>query len=376
LSQIMAIRQSCVLVFARVSSVKVQATEAALDCPALLAVTARSVREAIDSSSLTLRVIKSKLSQHAVWPSLGKFAGCIECSGAGLPIPPEVSSRKQACAWRRIDMILWIVKLMNTARRAIAGRKYPHQLAWAVAFGLLLGIVPHGNLLALILLVVVLSLKINHAMAGLTAVAATFVATQLDPISHQIGDFVLTQPKIHEAAVTAWALPLVPWTDLNNTVVMGSFLIGVGALVPVFVITYPVFRFFRPLIDDEEVAAKKERTAKQLVETPAESTDDAHRVVMVDHGHSQVSKPHTKSPANPTAADSIDIKPVAETNQASEPRVAVETRIDVIRMQDNRESASQPAVQTSDAKTDHQPMDEALNYLLRQLRDSQQRKAA
>ena len=122
-------------------------------------------------------------------------------------------------------------KLISTARRAFAGRKYPHQMAWAVAFGLLLGVIPHGNLLARRLLLVVLSLKINHAMAGLTAVATTFLARYLDPYSHQVGDYVLTHPGFRETAVSAWQLPLVPWTDLNNTVVMGSFLIGLSALV-------------------------------------------------------------------------------------------------------------------------------------------------
>ena len=45
-------------------------------------------------------------------------------------------------------MIFWMAKLLNSLRRAIEGRKHPHQLAWAVALGLLLGVVPHGNLLA------------------------------------------------------------------------------------------------------------------------------------------------------------------------------------------------------------------------------------
>ena len=69
-------------------------------------------------------------------------------------------------------MIIWTIKLLSNLRRAIAGRRYPSQLAWAVAFGLLLGIVPHGNVLAVLLLVLVLTLKLNHAMAGLTAIAA------------------------------------------------------------------------------------------------------------------------------------------------------------------------------------------------------------
>ena len=92
-------------------------------------------------------------------------------------------------------MLLWILTLINRLRRAIAARKYPHQLAWAVAFGLLLGLVPHGNLLAFGLVILVLSLKINHTMAGLTAVAATFLATRLDPYSHELGNFVLTHPQ-------------------------------------------------------------------------------------------------------------------------------------------------------------------------------------
>jgi hypothetical protein len=58
----------------------------------------------------------------------------------------------------------------------------------------------------------------------------------------------------------------------------------------------------------------------------------------------------------------------------SQDRRAVETRIDVIRMKDYR--GSDEASEQHDASEPQEPMDEALNYLLRQLRDSQQRKAA
>ncbi len=291
-------------------------------------------------------------------------------------------------------MILWTLKLISTARRAIAGRKYPHQLAWAVAFGLLLGVVPHGNLLAIVLLLVVLSLKINHAMAGLTAIAATFLATRLDPFSHQVGDYVLTHPSLNEAAVTAWQLPLVPWTDLNNTVVMGSFLIGIGALVPVFAVTYPVFRLFKPSAESEDGLVGQ--SSKQPADT-RQAEQPTHQVVLVDQGHNQVSPPHRgrdtapnrntiagrpQSQTNPTTngpqsdMDFVEIEHDADSNETDN-RIAVETRIDVIRMKDHREASPESASQEADASQEEpQPMDEALNYLLRQLRDSQQRKAA
>ncbi len=274
-------------------------------------------------------------------------------------------------------MILWTIKLLGTIKKAIAGRKYPHQLAWAAAFGLLLGIVPPGNLLAVGLLVVVLSLKINHAMAGLTAIAASFlVASHLDPIAHIIGDLVLTDPRLSPIAVSAWQLPLVPWTDLNNTVVMGSFLVGTAAIVPVFVLTYPLFLLLAPTAD---VAGEDSQDA--IVLSPGADArkhhQSIHQVVMVDRGHDRVAAPH----AAETAADQ-NVNPETgidqQDTQESENRIAVETRIDVIRMGDDRpqDSVNETTDSSGKKKTTEQPMDEALNYLLRQLRDSQHRSAA
>ena len=288
-------------------------------------------------------------------------------------------------------MILWTIKLIKTARRAIAGRKYPHQLAWAVAFGLLLGIVPHGNLLALALLILVLSLKLNHAMAGLTAVAASFGASHLDPYSHLVGDRVLSDPRMAEIATRAWQLPMVPWTDLNNTIVMGSFLIGVAALIPVFVITYPVFRVFAPTTDPEP---------SETAERSGKDEAASHEIVLVDSSHAQVAPPHQAPAPVPSVAvgESLEgsessstfderlenaLRDADSASTPNEPKqdVAVETRIDVIRMKDYRDTGEstdeQSAANAADEPADQQqPMDEALNYLLRQLRDSQQRKVA
>lgn len=281
-------------------------------------------------------------------------------------------------------MILWTVKLLGSVRRAIAGRKYPHQLAWAVAFGLMLGIVPHGNLLAIGLLVVVLSLRINHAMAGLTAVGATFLATKLDPYSHDVGEFVLTHPRLSDTVASVWQLPLMPWTDLNNTVVLGSFLIGVGALVPVFAATYPVFRWLAPSESESDFDA-------DIVTLPPPKdvrTTQSHPVMIVDAAHQRVPSPYgdqssetislntpVKRVVSDAAKTEIDFSEIGDDSPNDlDNRIAVETRIDVIRMKDHR--GTQPDSLPANEFDSQQPMDEALNYLLRQLRDSQQRKAA
>lgn len=302
-------------------------------------------------------------------------------------------------------MILWIYKLVNSARRAFAGRKHPHQLAWAVAFGALLGVIPHGNLLAVIVLLVVLSLKLNHAMAGLIAVGTAFLAPHLDPYSHQVGQAALSQPDFREAAAKAWQLPLVPWTDLNNTIVMGSFLIGLGMLLPIFGLTYPVFRTLAPRKFGEtrpsRLAKGRKRSHAARSTAPGIETN-AHQIVMIDQGHVSMTPPHNPENADCPKAErwtdpsatlsTVEIDSIAEGDTEScevefvevdadsspdEHQVSVETRIDVIRMKDHRSTGSTDAPDDLET-TNGQPMDEALNYLLRQLRDSQQkqRKAA
>lgn len=283
-------------------------------------------------------------------------------------------------------MILWTVKLIGMIRRAIAGRKYPSQLAWAVAFGVLLGIVPHGNLLAVCLLVLVLSLKLNHAMAALTAIGASFLASKLDPVSHAVGDFLLTNPDFAGVAQKAWALPMMPWTDLNNTVVLGSTTIGLAALFPIFLVTYPVFRRLAPPAEQgTDGSAEVQRLANH-------SKNQAVQAIVVEKGSSKVPSPkHQSISPRPQKAVStrqesktiefVEVQPVASTTQHDHP--AVETRIDVIRVKESS-SASGNAVadqqtgnhSSEDLSNSNQPMDEALNYLLRQLRDSQTRNAA
>lgn len=288
-------------------------------------------------------------------------------------------------------MVLFAIKLIKNIRKAIAGRNHPHQMAWAVGLGVLLGIIPHGNLVALAVLLVILVTQINHAMAAVTTIIVTFVASSFDPVSNKVGSYMLTNETTGPMVAQAWQWPLVPWTDLNNTIVMGSFVIGLCALLPIVLMTYPIFKWL---------------SSPELMEDDPTPTDN-EQSVMVDEGHASVPAPHFESSPKPMettykphisfASDSTDAEPVItsvdqylateqenfidETEQVStsseEDETTVDTRIDVIRMTDYRNVSdiNNEADAASDKPEDEQPMDEALNYLLRQLRDSQQRKA-
>lgn len=230
-------------------------------------------------------------------------------------------------------MFVWLIKQLLNIRKVLDGRKHPHQLAGGLAFGFLVGVVPHGNLLAIALIALVLSLRVNHSLAALTGVTVALLATKLDPLTHQIGQFVLAEPRWHNSLMLAWEWPLMPWTDLNNTVVVGSLILGVAMVLPLYAISYPIFRYFQPAA--EEASAAAEQLPAGVVEPTVEWCD-------------------------------VEV-PVAEPVDAR--LMDDESPVDVIRFTECDDEAA-------DTRTDISPsnevqMNQALGYLLRRLRDSQ-----
>ncbi len=293
-------------------------------------------------------------------------------------------------------MFLWFIKQLLTFRKAFAGRNHPRQMAWGLALGLLLGLIPHGNLLTVALVMLVVCLNVNHAVVALTGVVASFFAMQLDPYSHQVGQFVLLHPDLSTSMGRLWQLPLVPWTDLNNTIVMGSFLIGTGLLLPTYLASYPFFRMIAPRPKPEdEPNGPQPRHAAQLEKTRVDPPHDvapndtrikpqfaaaAFSTAEANKRELQV----TRHPGEPQIhSEPIVFTPLPRPNETPVsadvdelPSVGMETQIDVIRLKDYRVDTSQPDAQTPAPEADNAQINQALNYLLRRLRNSQQEKAA
>jgi hypothetical protein len=178
----------------------------------------------------------------------------------------------------------------------------------------------------------------------------------------------------------AWQLPFVPWTDINNTVVLGSLLIGLAALLPIFLLTYPVFHWFAPKgtpIDGTNSSAAVALDVPNAVTDvrgtiartrPAEN--DARPVVSVPLNNAS---PSLEPSAIDAAMSGLGTK--SETKTVVEPQL-IETRIDVIRVGKRKPTSADAEVEAKDVSEQDEPMSEALNYLLRQLRDTRQRRAA
>lgn len=302
-------------------------------------------------------------------------------------------------------MLVFFIKRLLNLRQAIFGRREPRQLAWGFALGGLIGLIPHGNLVAVLVLLMILSVKINHGMAMITAFAMTLLAPYLDSQTHTVGLKVLTHPELADFWAATWQLPIVPWTSINNTVVLGSLLVGVAALLPSYVVSYQVFQRLAPREVDTEA------TADSLAESQTDAaTTDA--IAFGKHGSDAAIEHSAPSPPASSAADAADTGPIiiplaaavavdAALTQVTRERATsdlpsgttVHTRIEVVRLRPAgageqvsagelpatialAQAAEAPNDAPTAARQQPKPMTETLNYLLRQLRDSREGRAA
>lgn len=116
------------------------------------------------------------------------------------------------------------------------------KLASALALGLMLGMVPKGNLVAAAIFTIILATTVHKSMAVLTAFVVGLGSGLIDPVTHHIGHAILTYAPLQTTWSTLIELPLVAWTGLNNTVVMGSSVVGMFLFVPAYRLSKPVFQ--------------------------------------------------------------------------------------------------------------------------------------
>lgn len=137
--------------------------------------------------------------------------------------------------------MFWIKPARKLAKALLAAET-SRQLALGFAMGMVVGLVPKANLTAVVLTALVFSCRVNKAMTLVGIALFTCVGPLVEPLAHRVGWAMLSHPPL--AGMWTWLmdLPLVPWMRLNNTVVLGSLVLGLIAV-------YPVYRMTRPLVD-------------------------------------------------------------------------------------------------------------------------------
>jgi uncharacterized protein (TIGR03546 family) len=128
---------------------------------------------------------------------------------------------------------------------------------------------PKGNLTALALTVVLFGSRVNLGTGVLAAFCFSWVGTVLDPVSHVIGRAILTFGPLQSPLASIFDLPLVPWTALNNTVVLGSLVLGGGQFYFSYRLSRPLFEKYQPKVLEQLRRLRPARAAQEATSPPA-----------------------------------------------------------------------------------------------------------
>ena len=129
-------------------------------------------------------------------------------------------------------------------RRIVDGVNTAHELALGAALGAIIGIIPKDSAFAWLLILVLLISRGNLLCGIISAVAFSFLSPLFDVWFDQTGYQVLTHASLSEVWASWIEIPWVAWTRFNNTVVMGSAVIGLGLSIPFYLVCRLFFKFW------------------------------------------------------------------------------------------------------------------------------------
>jgi uncharacterized protein (TIGR03546 family) len=137
-----------------------------------------------------------------------------------------------------------LLKLIQSIIKTLHSEGTPGQVAAGIALGTALGLTPLVNVHNLIIfsLIVLLNVSFGGGMLGW----ALFVPLGflLDPVFDRIGASLLQAPSLRPLWTSWYNTPLVPYTNFNNTVVLGSVVGWLVLALPIFVAAkYGVARY-------------------------------------------------------------------------------------------------------------------------------------
>ena len=132
--------------------------------------------------------------------------------------------------------MLLLIKFAANLFSIINSEESPAQIAAGFAVGAWIGLIPIG-LLPSVMLFLCFLVNVNLAMLGLAAGIFKLLAYAVDPIANKLGYALLAKTGALKPMWTSlYNTPLVPYTRFNNTIVLGSFVIGFALLVPIYLL--------------------------------------------------------------------------------------------------------------------------------------------
>src|ERR1043166_1280697 len=130
-----------------------------------------------------------------------------------------------------------IVKLIQSLVGALHSEGTPGQLAAGIVLGSFLGLTPLVNLHNALIFAALVLLNVSFAGGMLGWAVFVPVGFLLDPLFDWIGHSLLFAEPLRGLWTSLYNMPVVPLTNFNNTVVLGSVVFAALFALPLFFAT-------------------------------------------------------------------------------------------------------------------------------------------
>lgn len=128
-----------------------------------------------------------------------------------------------------------LLKMLQSLIKALHSDGTPGQLAAGLALGSILGLTPLMNIHNALVFGLIIILNVSFPGAMLGWALFTPIGFLLDPLFDTVGRALLLDVTALRPVWTALLnVPVVPLTNFNNTVVLGSLASALALLVPVY----------------------------------------------------------------------------------------------------------------------------------------------
>ena len=166
-----------------------------------------------------------------------------------------------------------LVALLNSNSR-------PSEIGAGIAYGLLLALIPGGNLLFVALLVLLVFLKINLGLTLVFGLIFTALTPIVDPLLDDLGVWILTNPALGSVFATLYSVEPLPWTRFNDALVTGGLAAGLALYLPVTLVGSVLVRLYRKHVHDRIANSRivKAIARVPLVQKLAAATGNARQL--------------------------------------------------------------------------------------------------
>jgi uncharacterized protein (TIGR03546 family) len=128
-----------------------------------------------------------------------------------------------------------VLKLIQSLFKALHSEGTPGQLAAGLALGSILGLTPLFNLHNAVVFALIMLLNVSFAGAMLGWALFVPVGFLLDPAFDWVGrTLLLESPALRPLWTALYNAPVLPLTNFNNTIVLGSLVFALVAWLPLF----------------------------------------------------------------------------------------------------------------------------------------------